>query len=120
MKKVGKFILIIIFILLSAVIAYFVSYEVDKIYKDKGETVLSLTYDDTETYVIPNINVLDIEKAKEEWPYMWTIKNTGTKAGVYQILITDMETSTIKRDGLKYSLILDDIEVATGNMKDIS
>ena len=37
----------------------------------------------------------------------------------YQIIITDMETSTIKRNKLDYLLYLDEEEVASGHLSDI-
>ena len=62
---------------------------------------------------------MDKEKALKEWPYIMEVNNTGGGKGLYQILLTDVETSTIKRDDLDYVLLLDDKEVSNGNLGDI-
>ena len=62
---------------------------------------------------------MDKEKALKEWPYMIEVDNTGSGKGLYQIIITDVETSTIKRDKLDYVLCLDDKEVSSGKLKDV-
>jgi len=86
----------------------------------KGGTVnVTVTFDDTESYVIPSTKKMNKEEALKEWPYMMEVNNTGTAKGLYQIIITDMEKSTIKRDSLDYALYLDEKEIITGSLSDI-
>ena len=108
-------------ILLCAVIgvgAYFGTLYMDKM-KKGGEVNVTVTFDDTETYTIPSIEKMDKEKALKEWPYIMEVNNSGNAKGLYQIIITDVEKSTIKREVLDYSLYLEDKEVTSGKLKDI-
>ena len=108
-------------IILCAIVgvgAYFGTLYLDKLRKG-GEVKVTVTFDDTETYVIPSIEKMDKEKALKEWPYIMNVENSGSGKGLYQIIITDIEKSTIKRDSLEYSLYLDEKEVVSGKLKDI-
>lgn len=109
---------VIILCLIVGVGAYYGSLYLDKLNKG-GEVNLTVTFDDTETYTIPNVSKIDKEKALEEWPYMMEVSNTGNGKGLYQIIITDTDKSTIKRDKLEYLLKLDDKEVASGKLDSI-
>ena len=115
MKKIVGVILLCIVI---GVGAYFGTLYLDKLRKG-GEVKVTVTFDDTETYVIPSIEKMNKEKALEEWPYIMNVENTGSGKGLYQIIITDQEKSTIKRESLEYSLYLDDKEITSGKMRDI-
>lgn len=108
-------------ILLCAVIgvvAYFGTLYMDKL-KKGGEVNVTVTFDDTETYTIPSIEKMNKEAALKEWPYIMEVNNEGNGKGLYQIIITDMEKSNIKRDKLEYSLYLDDKEITSGKLNDI-
>ena len=118
-KKVKRIILIIIYVVLVFVISYFVTYYVDKLNKGNGKAVISVTFDDTDYYVIPNSEKLDEEKALLEWPYIFTIKNSGDKGGIYQILISDDSENDLQRENLQYLLYKDDEEVQKGELKNI-
>ena len=109
---------VIILCLIVGVGAYYGSLYLDKLNKG-GEVNLTVTFDDTETYTIPNVSKIDKEKALEEWPYMMEVSNTGNGKGLYQIIITDTDKSTIKRDKLEYLLKLDDKEVTSGKLDSI-
>ena len=115
MKKIiGVILLCAIF----GVGAYFGSLYIDKLGKG-GEVKLTVTFDDTESYVIPSVKKMTKEEALKEWPYIMKVENTGEAKGLYQIIITDIETSTIKRDKLDYALLLDDKEIISGKLKDV-
>ena len=108
-------------ILLCAIIgvaAYFGTLYMDKL-KKGGEVNVTVTFDDTETFKIESTLKMDKEKALKEWPYIMEVENSGSGKGLYQIIITDEKTSTIKRDKLSYSLYLDDKEVTEGKLEDI-
>ena len=108
-------------ILLCAIIgvaAYFGTLYMDKL-KKGGEVNVTVTFDDTETFKIESIEKMDKEKALKEWPYIMEVENSGSGKGLYQIILTDEKTSTIKRDKLSYSLYLDDKEVTEGKLEDI-
>ena len=113
-----KIIFVILLCLVLGVASYFGTMELDKLRKG-GEVNLTVTFDDTETYVIPSISKMDKENALKEWPYIIEAKNTGKGNGLYQIIITDMEKSTIKRENLSYSLYLDDKEIKSGKLDEI-
>ncbi len=109
---------IIILCLVFGVGAYYGSLYLDKLNKG-GEVNLTVTFDDTETYTIPSVAKMDKEKALEEWPYIMEVNNTGNGKGLYQIIITDTDKSTINRDKLEYLLKLDDKEVTSGKLDSI-
>ena len=115
MKKIVSVILICIAI---GIISYFGTYFLDQLRKG-GDVKVTVTFDDTESYVIPSIAKMNKQEALKEWPYIMNVENTAGGKGLYQIIITDKETSTIKRDKLEYSLYLDDKEVSSGKLKDI-
>ena len=113
-----KIIGVILLCLIIGVVAYFGTLYLDNLRKG-GDVNVVVTFDDTETYVIPSIDVMTKEKALKEWPYMMDVENTGSGKGLYQIIITDEEKSTINRDKLDYSLYLSDKEISSGKLKDI-
>ena len=115
MKKIIGVILLCIVI---GIVAYFGTLFLDNLRKG-GDVNVTVTFDDTESYVIPSIEKMNKEKALSEWPYMMEVNNTGSGKGLYQIIITDVEKSTIKRDKLEYLLKLDDKEVSSGKLNDI-
>ena len=98
--------------------AYFGTLYMDKLRKG-GEVNVEVTFDDTETYTIPSIDKMDKDKALKEWPYIMEVNNSGSGKGLYQIIITDEDKSTIKRDSLEYSLYLEDKEVTSGKLNEI-
>ena len=108
-------------ILLCAIVgvgAYFGTYYLDKLRKG-GDVNVTVTFDDTKTFKIESVEKMNKEQALKEWPYIINVENTGSGKGLYQIIITDIETSTIKRDSLEYSLYLDEKEVTSGKLNDI-
>lgn len=119
-KKILKIVLVIILSLVMGVIAYKGSFYLDKIFKYYGKTEIKVTFDDTKSYVIPNVSNSNKEEALETWPYMFTIENEGNRRGLYQIIIKDMETSTIDRTNLHYVLMLDEKEVQEGTLSSIT
>lgn len=119
-KKILKIVLIIVLSLVMAVIAYTASFYLDKTFKYYGKTEIKVTFDDTKTYVIPNVLNSNKEEALKTWPYMFTIENSGNRKGLYQIIIKDMETSTIERTNLHYVLMLDEKEVQEGTLSSIT
>ena len=115
MKKIiGVILLCAIF----GVGGYFGTLYLDNLRKG-GDVNITVTFDDTETFKLESIKKMDKEAALKEWPYIINVENTGDAKGLYQILITDFETSTIPRDKLEYVLKLDDKEVASGSLKDV-
>lgn len=109
---------VIILCLVIGVGAYFGTLYLDKL-RQGGEVKVTVTFDDTNTYVIPSIKKMDKKEALSEWPYMMEVSNTGSGKGIYQIIIKDEEASTIKRESLDYVLYLDDKEITSGKLKDI-
>ena len=121
-KKKFVFVKIILVLILMGIVGvgtYYGTLYLDN-QKKGGDVKMTVTFDDTESYVIPNTKKLDEELAKQEWPYMMEVKNEGDGTGLYQIIITDIEKSTIKRDNLMYLLILDDVEVSRGKLSSIT
>lgn len=117
-NKIVKIILMIALCLIVMGGAYFGTFLMDKA-KRGGEVNVTVTFDDTKSYIIPNVKKMGKEDALKEWPYIITVENSGDAKGLYQIIITDMEDSTIKRDSLSYVLLLDDKEISEGKLKDI-
>jgi len=108
-------------IILCAIIgvgAYFGTLYMDKLRKG-GDVNVTVTFDDTETFTLESIKKMDKEMALKEWPYIINVENTGSGKGLYQVIITDMEKSTIKREKLEYSLLLNEKEVASGKLENI-
>ena len=115
MKKIIGVILLCITVGIGA---YYGTLYLDNL-KKNGDVHVTVTFDDTETYVIPEIVKMTKEEALKEWPYIMEVENTGSGKGLYQIIITDIETNTINRDSLEYSLYMDDKETGSGKLKDI-
>lgn len=113
-----KIIGVIFLCLIVGVVAYFGTLLIDNM-KRNGDVKVTVTFDDTKTFKIESIEKMDKEKALKEWPYIMEVENSGSGKGLYQIIITDEEKSTIKRDNLDYVLKLNDKEVASGKLKDI-
>lgn len=113
-----KIIGVIFLCLIVGVVAYFGTYYLDKLRKG-GDVNVTVTFDDTETYIIPSVKKMKREEALKEWPYIMEVENTGSGKGLYQIIITDGDEVTIKRDKLEYLLLLDDKEIANGKLGDI-
>ncbi len=113
-----KIIGVILLCLIIGVVAYFGTLYLDNLRKG-GDVSVTVTFDDTEAYTIPSIEKMNKESALKEWPYMMEVNNTGSGKGLYQIIITDEKTSTIKRDKLEYLLYLDDKEIKSGKLNDI-
>ncbi len=113
-----KIIGVILLCILFGVGAYYGTLYLDSL-KKTGSVNVTVTFDDTETFKIESIVKMDKETALKEWPYIMEVENSGTGKGLYQIIITDVLTSTIKRDVLDYSLYLEDKEVVSGKLKDI-
>lgn len=114
-KKKKNIILTISLCIILGLVGYFGSLVYDKA-KKGGEVKVTITFDDTETYVVPNLNKLTKEEALKEWPYMFEVKNEGNAKGLYQIKISDTEKSQVSREDLDYVLILDDKEILSGNL----
>ena len=117
--KIGKVILIIVLSLVIIGISYVGSFYIDKLYKYNGNAEIKVVFDDTKTYQIPNVLKSDKEKALTTWPYMFTVTNDGNRKGLYQIIIKDVETSTISRHKLNYLLVLDDKEIKEGSLSNL-
>ena len=113
-----KIIGVILLCALIGVGTYFGTLYLDKL-KNKGDVNVTVTFDDTETFKLETIKKMNKEEALKEWPYIMNVENTGEAKGLYQIIITDIETSTIPRDKLEYVLKLDDEEVTSGSLKDV-
>lgn len=113
-----KIIGVIILCLIVGVGTYFLTLFLDNLRKG-GDVNVVVTFDDTNYYTIPSITKMNKEKALLEWPYKMTVENTKDGKALYQIIITETEKSTIKRDSLEYSLYLDDKEISSGKLNDI-
>lgn len=109
---------VILLCLVIGVGAYFGTLYLDKLRKG-GEVKVTVTFDDTESYVIPSVKKMTKEDALKEWPYIMNVENTGSGKGLFQIIITDVDTTTIKRDNLEYTLHLDDKEISSGILSNI-
>lgn len=118
-KKILSIIIVLILCAGACYGAYSISNYLDKKAKESLKVVLTTTFDDTKTYVIPNSLESNKDAALKEWPYMFTIKNEGNYKGLYQLIINDIEGSTIKRENLSYVLILDDKEIQEGKLCDL-
>ena len=119
MKK-GKLIIIgVILGLLSGVFGYFGTLYLDKLRKG-GEVNVSVTFEDNEEFTIENNKKLTKEEGLKEWPYIFHVENKGDAKGLYQIKIIDSHDNTIERDDLAYAFMMDETEIKSGNLKDLS
>lgn len=120
-KKAKSMVRIIVVIILCAIFgvgAYFGTLAIDNLSRG-GDVKMTVTFDDTETYIMPNNKKLDKSEALKEWPYIMEVKNDGNGKALYQIIIEDVKENTIKRDSLEYVLMLNDKEITSGKLKDI-
>ena len=116
--KIGKIIGVVLTSLVVITLSYLTTYYIDKYNLSKKVVNVTVTFDDTETYIIPNTSNLDKIGAMLEWPYMFTINNEGNTDSLYQIIIKDKD-SNIERKYLSYLLIVDDKEIKEGLLSDI-
>ena len=84
MKKIVG---VIFLCLIIGVLSYFGTLYLDKL-KQGGEVKVTVTFDDTNTYIIPSIKKMDKEEALDEWPYIMEVENDGSGKALYQIIIT--------------------------------
>jgi len=113
-----KIIGVVLLCIITGFGAYFGTLYLDNLKRDDNVHV-TVTFDDTDTFTLESISKMNKEEALKEWPYIMEVNNTGSGKGLYQIIIKDMEKSTIKRDDLAFSLYLDDREVGEGNLSNI-
>ena len=117
-SHIKRDIIVIIICVVFLVIGYFGTLFIDQ-NRNKGNVNLTVTFDDTKTYIIPVTSKLSKEEALKEWPYIINLENSGDAKGLYQIIINDIDTSTIKRDVLEYALFFNDKEIINGKLKDL-
>ena len=117
-KKILRIIIVLILCAGSFIVSYYGTRYLDSL-KNKGNASVTVTFDDTETYTIPSIKKMDKEEALKEWPYMMNVENKGSAKALYQIIIHDIEKSTIKRKSLDYALYLDEKLIQEGNLDSI-
>lgn len=117
-KKMVISFIVIILCAFFGIGTYYITLAIDKARKG-GEVNITVTFDDTESYVIPNTNTLTEDEALKEWPYIFKIENTGNAKGLYQIRIKDLEDSNISRKVLEYSLYKDDVKTSFGHLSDL-
>lgn len=118
-KKVVRIILMILLFIGAIIGSYVITYFVDQINLKNKEAIIDVVFDDNEYYIMPNNSVLDYDKALLEWPYKFTVSNTGNAGGLYQIIIIDDKENDINRDNLHYILYENDKEIKKGTLKDI-
>lgn len=118
-SKVKVIVITIILCIVFGIIGYFGTLLLDNI-RRAGTPKIKITFDDSETYVIPSTKKLEKEEALKEWPYMMDVENSGDAKALYQIIITDLDSSNIKRDKLSYSLVLDEKEVSEGKLSELN
>ena len=119
MKK-GKIIIIgVILGILSGVFGYFGTFYLDKLRKG-GEVNVSVTYEDVEEFTLENNKKLDKDDALKEWPYIFHMENSGNAKGLYQIKIIDFDENTIKREDLSFVFMINDKEIKSGKLNDLS
>ena len=116
-KRIKRIIITIVLCIVCGCITYFGTLMMDK-GRNRGEVKVTVTFDDSKTYVIPSIKKMNEEEALGEWPYIINIKNDGDAKGLYQIIIKDID-STIKKEDLDYLLKEDEQVVSKGHMKDL-
>jgi len=118
-KKVAKFVLIILLFTGAVVGSYFITQFIDQTNTKNTKAIIDVVFDDNEYYIMPNNNVLDYDEALLEWPYKFTVSNTGNSTGLYQIIILDDKENDIKRDNLSYILFENEKEIKKGKLIDI-
>jgi len=116
MKKVGKLIGFIGICLFAIGLSYVVTKHLDKnLYLN---TNILVTFEDTEEFNLENTNVLTKEKAIEEYPNTFKVKNNSLKKVKYQVKLVEKD-SNIDNSKLKYVLYLNGKEVKSGKVSDL-
>ena len=117
-KKAIRIIITIILCIITFIGGYYLTLFLDNL--GRGDDLnVTVTFDDTESYIIPSTKKMTKEEALKEWPYIIHLENTSSGKGQYQIIIHDLDTATIKREDLNYLLMLDDKEVGSGKLSSI-
>ncbi len=112
LKTIFKLIIFILF----GVLVYYLSFNLSKKYIN--DVNLQLTYDDTDTFTLENVNKLSKEDALKEWPYIFNIKNKSKRDSDYYLTIKDV-SGNIKRDKLSYVIYVNDKKQTEGKLSDI-
>ena len=118
-KKVVRVVLMFLLFIVAIIGSYAITYLVDQINLQNKQAIIDVVFDDNEYYIMPNNEVLNYDEALLEWPYKFSVLNSGNTKGLYQIIIFDDNENDINRDNLSYILFEDDKEIKKGNLKDI-
>ncbi len=94
----------------------FVSYKISN--KLVGNVDIKITFDDSKTFTLENVNKISKEEALKNWPYIFKLENTSSREADYQLIISDV-SGNIKRNSLSYVLVRDDQELDSGKLDTI-
>lgn len=111
-KRIG----IILVILALGAAAAFASFYISKKYVKSAEVVV--TFEDSESYIIPEVTELSEDEALKLWPYIMHLENKGEREASFNLVIKDVD-GDIKRDNLSYALMNNDKKLISGKLKDI-
>ncbi|MBP5683986.1 MAG: hypothetical protein J6X02_01865 [Bacilli bacterium] len=115
----NKWIKRIIYIMVLLGVGFLVtygSYYFSKKYVKDAE--VKVTFEDSKSYVIPEVTEMSEEEALKEWPYIMHFENVGKREAKFDLVIKDVD-GDIKRENLSYALFLNDKKVESGELSKI-
>ena len=114
-KWVKRIIYVLVLLGVGALVTYGSYYYSKKYVKDAEVKVV---FEDSKSYVIPEVSELSEEEALKQWPYIMHFENTGKREAKFDLVIKDVD-GDIKRDNLSYILLLNDKKVIDGELSKI-
>ena len=115
----NKWIKRIIYIMVLLGVGFLVtygSYYFSKKYVKDAE--VKVTFEDSKSYVIPEVTEMSEEEALKECPYIMHFENVGKREAKFDLVIKDVD-GDIKRENLSYALFLNDKKVESGELSQI-
>jgi len=114
-KWIKRIIYVIVLLGVGSLVTYGSFYFSKKYVKDAN---VKVTFEDSKSYVIPEVSELSEEEALKQWPYIMHFENNGKRDAKFDLVIKDVD-GDIKRDNLSYALLLNDKKVEGGELSKI-
>lgn len=113
-------IILVIVLVLSALIGYFGTYFYDKYIDSTLNGTLSVKYEDTDYFLLEELDVFDKKDIDKIYPYKFEVKQSGRTTVLYQLIFNDKyKENDIDSKNLSYSLKENNKVISFGKISDI-
>ena len=115
--KIGKIIGIILLCIFAMGITYVVSKYVDA--SRYGSINIDVTFEDSKEFSLENKDQQTKTEALKDYPYIFTIENKSLANLDFDLVLEDKLSEGIDRSSLDYIVLVNDKEIASGNLDSI-